>query len=208
MLSERVLVVPTRVFHEVGHFQGFCPDPGPYLDILLKRENIQFLPRNEVEEDPQYKQLIPYILLRHNATLFQYTRGGGHGEKRLHNLRSVGIGGHIAAQDAEGTEHPYEVGMRRELAEEVFVETPFVSDCVGLINDDQTPVGQVHLGVVHLYNLARPSVRAREGGLQDAGFRPIPRILSELDLYETWSKMCLQALFGTVSGKSQAPSHE
>ena len=44
---------------------------------------------------------------------------------------------------------------------------------VGLINDDSTPVGSVHLGVVHVLELERPEVRPREDGLAEAEFVPI-----------------------------------
>ena len=57
-----------------------------------------------MEEDPSFKQLIPYMLFRHRSPpgpdmVFQYTRGTGMGEGRLHRKRSVGIGGHISADD-------------------------------------------------------------------------------------------------------------
>ena len=86
--------------------------------------------------------------------------------------------------------------MRRELEEEVIVESPVLSDrCVGLINDDETPVGQVHLGVVHIMDLHRPEVRPRESEIIEAGFRPVAGLLADLDRFETWSQICLRALF-------------
>src|SRR3990170_1600345 len=162
--TERVLVVPTAVFHRVGHFQGFMPDTGRYLDELLRPQHVSYRPRGEVERNPAFKQLIPYVLFRHTARpeherIFQYTRGTGQGEDRLHRKRSVGIGGHIAAVDAEQAtaRSPYQEGMRRELAEEVMVNTAYTEQCVGLINDDQTEVGRVHLGIVHLMDVEHPA---------------------------------------------------
>ena len=35
---ERVLVVPTELFHRLGHFQGFCGEVDRYLDELLRPE--------------------------------------------------------------------------------------------------------------------------------------------------------------------------
>jgi predicted NUDIX family phosphoesterase len=132
------------------------------------------------------------------VTLFEYTRGTGMGEGRLHRKRSVGIGGHISAVDAAAGagDDPYEEGMRRELDEEVVIQTPYTMRCVGLINDDQTEVGKVHLGVVHLVDVERPAVFPRESEILESGFRPVETLLADLSGFETWSKICLEALFG------------
>ncbi len=200
--TEHVLVVPTELFHRLGHFQGFSPDANRYLDELLSPQHTSYRPRDEVEHDPSFKQLIPYVIFQHRDAagrieLFQYTRGKGQGEARLHSKRSIGIGGHISAEDrVSASAVPYAEGMRRELDEEVIVDSPIVSErCVGLINDDETPVGQVHLGVVHVVELEQPAVRPRENEIIEAGFRPVDALLGDLDRFETWSQICLRALF-------------
>ncbi len=85
-----------------------------------------------MEEDPSFKQLIPYVLFRWTDAdgtvhLFEYQRGSGQGERRLHAKRSVGVGGHISSIDAEAghLHHVYREGMRRELDEEVLIDTPY-----------------------------------------------------------------------------------
>jgi predicted NUDIX family phosphoesterase len=202
--EERVLVVPTSRFHALGHFQGFSADMDRYLPALLEGDDLSYRPRGEMEQDPSFKQLIPYVLFRYTDSegvehLFQYTRGGGQGEKRLHAKRSVGVGGHISADDVgERVNHHdiYREGMHRELAEEVIIDSPYEERSVGLINDDETPVGQVHLGVVHLCDVVRPAVLPREDDILDAGFRPVSQILSDLDHFESWSQIVVRALFG------------
>jgi predicted NUDIX family phosphoesterase len=199
---ERVLVVPTEVFHRLGHFQGFCGDVDRYFDVLLRPEHTSYRPRDQVEKDPSFKQLIPYMIFLHadaagRRTVFQYTRGTGMGEGRLHRKHSVGVGGHISTVDAaaNGGGNPYDEGMRREMDEEVAVETPYRIRCVGLINDDETDVGRVHLGVVHLLDLERPAVRPRETDFLEWGFRPVETILADLSGFETWSQICMEAIF-------------
>ena len=199
--TERVLVVPTELFHSLGYFQGFSTDVERYVGRLFDAANTSYRPRGEVEHDPSFKQLIPYVIFRHRdadgrASLFQYTRGKGQGEARLHSKRSVGIGGHISADDGVSDSHtPYAEGMRRELEEEVIVDTQVEMRCVGLINDDETPVGQVHLGVVHIADVEHPAVAPRESEIIEAGFRPIEQIMADLDRFESWSQICLKALF-------------
>jgi len=203
VLTERVLVIPTEIFHRLGHFQGFTRDVDRYLDDLFNSEHASYRPRHEVEEDPGFKQLIPYVIFCHRddsgrQTVFQYTRGTGQGEGRLHRKRSVGIGGHISAIDADtrSGKDPYEEGMRRELEEEVFMDTPYTAHLAGLINDDKSEVGRVHLGVVHRFDVERPAVRPREDEIIESGFRPVDEILADLSGFETWSVISMRALFG------------
>jgi predicted NUDIX family phosphoesterase len=85
--------------------------------------------------------------------------------------------------------------MRRELEEEVGIGTPYTARCVGLINDDQTEVGRVHLGVVHLFDVERPDVCPRESEIIECGFRPVTEILADMSGFETWSQICMKALF-------------
>lgn len=204
VMLEKVLVVPTELFHELGHFQGFSPDVARYFDPLIGSDQISYRPRGDMEEDPSFKQLIPYCLFRYTTPagevqVFDYLRGGGVGEARLRAKRSVGVGGHISLEDAEAVNHSgdvYSEGMRRELEEEVAINTPYTESAVGMINDDETEVGKVHLGVVHLFDVESPSVAPREDDLTEAGFRPVSEILAELDRYESWSQIVMRALFG------------
>ena len=200
--TEQVLVVPTELLHELGYFQGFTSDVARYFDELLSPENTSYRPRDEMERDPRFKQLIPYVIFRfidsdREVSVFQYTRGKGQGEQRLHSKRSIGIGGHICSDDQSSPldQHPYEEGMRRELAEEVEIGTGFEDQLVGLLNDDETEVGRVHLGVVHLFDVEAPRVIPREKEIIDAGFRPSSELLNNLDEFESWSRICLESIF-------------
>ena len=97
---EHVLVVPTQLFHDIGYIQGFTHDVEKYLDRLLDAKNTSYRPRPDMEEDPSFKQLIPYVIFRHTdddgtVRILHYARGSGGGESRLHAKLSIGIGGHI-----------------------------------------------------------------------------------------------------------------
>lgn len=208
--TECVLVVPTALFHRLGHFQGFSTEVDRYLGELFSPEHTSFRPRHQVEEDPSFKQLIPYVIFRYRdpqgrLSIFRYTRGKGQGEGRLHDKQSIGVGGHISAGDRSvdvGQSQPgrharsaYQEGLRRELAEEVSIDAPYTERCVGLINDDLTEVGRVHLGVVHLFDVEHPSVRPLEADIVEAGFCPLADLLSDTSRLESWSQICLSALF-------------
>jgi predicted NUDIX family phosphoesterase len=159
--EEHILVIPESVVNEIGKLEGFEADVERFLEPILRSDQLSFQPRSEMENDPNYKQLIPYVLLQWtdeegDTKLFTYTRGGGSGESRLHAKRSVGIGGHISREDAAGGTDPYSTGMQRELSEEVRLESAYSESRDGLIYDPSNDVGKVHLGVVHRFVLERP----------------------------------------------------
>jgi predicted NUDIX family phosphoesterase len=142
---------------------------------LLSPSNTSYRPRSEMEADPSFKQLIPYVIFTTRSAdggllVFRYTRGKGQGESRLHSKHSVGIGGHISIDDRITDDAvPYAEGMRRELEEEVLIDCAYSERCVGLINDDETEVGRVHLGVVHLLDVEQPVLQDEDRNPARAG---------------------------------------
>ena len=200
--SERVLVVPAAELDRLGRFQGFCGDADRYLGALLVPEFMDYRPRSEVEEDPSLKQIIPYVVFRCGDSVFCYRRGKSQGESRLHRRRSLGVGGHVAEADADGrkTIEAYEMALKRELDEEVRVDSPGRMTRVGLINDDSTPVGSVHLGVVHVVDLERPEVTPLEEGLAEPEFVKISELRESWDEFETWSQICIASFLEAKAG--------
>lgn len=194
--DEKVLVTPTQALREAGMFQGFSPRAEHYLPLLLDPRRLLYLPRSQAEEDPAYKQIIPYVVLKHGQQVFHYLRGQRGSEIRLRALRSIGVGGHINPADENLFNSTYEQGMLRELAEELVIDTTYQQRCLGLINDDSTPVGQVHIGIVHLFDLAEPKVRRRESVLERTGFAPLADLWNDRADFETWSQFVLELLVG------------
>ena len=192
---EHVLVVPTELFHEIGYFQGFCTDPEPYLTTLLDPIHTSYRPRDEVEEDPSFKQLIPYCIFSHQGQIFSYRRGKSSGEGRLHAKRSIGIGGHISSEDHSENGSPYQEGMKREISEEVHLNVGYSVKCIGMINDDSNEVGKVHLGIVHLFELEEAKVSPREESIQETEFTSPVELMKDWESFETWSQICLEHLF-------------
>ncbi len=191
---EQVLAIPTRVLHDAGLFHGLTLDVAHYAPRLLAAEHFRFLPRPQAELDPTHKQLIPYVVLCYRDQVFHYQRGKGTGEKRLLALRSVGVGGHINPIDAQPGQDPYRQAMQRELEEEVELSTSYDEECLGFINDDRTPVGQVHLGIVHRFTLHEPTVQRRDPTHAEAGFAAVRDLWTRRDEFETWSQFVLEEL--------------
>lgn len=194
--TERILGFPAELLDRLERFQGFCADTGRYLPAIF--EHLAVRVRSEAEDDPSFKQLIPYVVFRSGERVFRYVRGKRGSEARLHELHSIGIGGHIAAEDVSLFANSYEVAMRREVAEEVELPPAAAGAgnerIVGLINDDSTPVGQVHFGVVHWWELPSPELRPREGKLLRAAFAPLSELAADRHKFESWSQLVLDWL--------------
>ena len=193
--EERVLCFERKLLENLGVFQGLCLDVEKYLPVVTDSANITYRNRSEAELDRRYKQLIPYVLVICNGKILRYRRGKGGGEKRLHGLFSVGVGGHISEEDnglfakAVG----YHDSMRRELMEEVAIEGA-KDVAVALINDDSTDVGYVHFGVVHVLEVSNEDVAGNRSGILAPEFVPIADATKDLSEYESWSRFCLEQL--------------
>jgi len=195
--DENVLVISRALFERLGAFQGICLEPNRYLGEILDPANNRFLARDVAEEDPSFKQIIPYAIFRCGDRYLHYTRGGGSGEKRLASKGSIGIGGHVNDSDeAEASldEHAYSVGVKREISEELNLGGPFEEKVIALINDDSNEVGQVHLGVVHLVTLESPEVSAGEANITELEFLTLKELSERRESLETWSQICLEGL--------------
>jgi predicted NUDIX family phosphoesterase len=197
MREEMVLCFPRTLLDEIGSFQGIRTDVAAYIPRILEAENTHFVPRGQAEQDPSQKQIIPYVLIRKGDAYLHYVRGKGSGEKRLVAMGSIGIGGHINHGDESlfltGLDF-YEAALQRELHEELRMDGRFRTRTVGLINDDSTPVGQVHLGIVHLCDLAEENVSKGEACITDLRFLTLPELLERRDHMETWSQLCLDLI--------------
>jgi predicted NUDIX family phosphoesterase len=201
-LEEYVLVFPTQLLVQIGKFQGVSFELDKYLDIILNPKNHTFLKRKEAETNPAYKQLIPYALLQFKDTFFVYRRGKLLAEKRLLGNYSLGIGGHISVTDPGLFGSSYDDGLKREINEEVVIESPYTQHVVALLNDDSNDVGNVHFGIVHVLTLEKPLVKPREKSINETKFLDINVLKKDIDKFENWSKICIQHIQHIVGKKS------
>lgn len=191
-LDERVLVVSRDDAAAVAG-PGFTRCGYSKFERILGARSARFMARRDVEDDPAWRQLIPYTVLRCGGEVFAYRRGGGEG--RLLGRRSLGVGGHVAEGDGggRGPADAFYACTVRELNEEVDLRSGFLFDALGLISDDSDLVGRVHLGMVQVCELDSPEVEPREGGLVEAGFVPVGALAAARDDYESWSRLLIDA---------------
>ena len=155
--SEQVLCVKREDIFPDGAWHGFVSEELERHQAVI-RERHFFMPRAEVEDDPNYQQIIPYVVFRHDDRYFLTHRLRASSEKRLRKQYSLGVGGHINPGDLEAGD-PILDGLKREWEEEVVYDGSFEAQLIGLLNDESSPVSKVHLGVVFLVDGDTPEHR-------------------------------------------------
>jgi predicted NUDIX family phosphoesterase len=187
-VTEQVFVVPRAVLVPGDGWHGVRVADARDFEETIGRVG-DFRDRTAMERDPAWKQVIPYLVLRDDARYFlmQRTRAGG--DERLHERFSIGIGGHLNPGDGA-----LAGGLEREWREEI--EAEFVPEFrfVGLLNDDTTDVGRVHLGAVFVAEAAGRPVAIREIDKLSGSFRAAHEVAAVTDRMETWSQLVFRHL--------------
>ncbi|MFI5226009.1 MAG: hypothetical protein ACHQ3P_04985 [Candidatus Limnocylindrales bacterium] len=189
--AESVLVVPRERVPRPS-WTGLRRDEAIVGELLATiASEARFKPRARMESDPRFKQVIPYLILRDGPRWFLMRRTRAGGDARLHDRWSIGVGGHVNPGDRDVLG-----GLRREWAEEL--EADFVPDFVpvGLLDDDATDVGSVHLGIVYVAEAAGRRVAIRERDKLEGGFAPADEVAAVRDRMESWSRLAFDALVG------------
>jgi predicted NUDIX family phosphoesterase len=189
--DEVVIVVPAALLRALGSQSGFDDEPRRILDAIFQPGAARGMARSLAEVDPTYRQLIGYVILRHGDEVFHYQRGPGGGEARLAGRRSVGLGGHLNVGDVADRidRASLERSIRRELDEEVELDPVSELSFVGVLNDDESDVGRVHLGIVVVVNVASTRVWLRDPSLANGRFDPIASLLPGSEQFESWSAL-------------------
>lgn len=186
--DELVLGVPRQRVLADGGWMGVRPwDMAATLSLVTSEG--RFRPRRDAEEDPSWKQIIPYLLLWDGDRLFLMRRTRAGGDARLHERWSIGVGGHLGPADAS-----VEAGLLREFEEELVADWRPEVRPLGLLNDDRTPVGRVHLGIVYEADARGRSLAVRERHKLSGGFAAIEEVRRGYAHLETWSQLLLDHL--------------
>ena len=194
--DEQILVVNRKELfnNEENHFYGFIQKNDEKTKKIIDTfESYEVKRRGDMEEDSSYKQLIGYVLLKDANTneVLVYKRLVGGGEARLHGKASVGIGGHMNEVEGKTIFEMLKINAARELNEEVGVsEEEALNNLhfIGLINDDKTEVGQVHVGVVYECKVDKSKVEVKEDDTLVIKWMTADEAKEE-ENYETWSEI-------------------
>jgi len=148
--EELILVVKREyLLPSPYEWQGLRTDG---IDEFVQRitQYQEFIPRSMAEEDETYKQIIPYIIFRFRDRYFLMQRKAGASEQRLKGKYLLGIGGHLRQEDMRSSS--IIDWALREFHEEVSYAGSLQTKVLGMLNDDSSAVGRVHLGLVLLFD--------------------------------------------------------
>ena len=219
--EEQILVVPTKLVADCNDgrlFEGFWKGIAPFQRALDPKFH-SFKRRGDMENDPSWKQLIPYTIVRYprpdggTPWYLSYQRSSDQAEERLAGRFSIGIGGHVCDSDMEvhsddavqeqaeyllGLDKSGEDllwrGMVRELFEEIWVPYPDRAEVVGLLNEEGADVGKVHLGVVVVVDVKGTTVELRDPYVQNLEWLSLKTLTGRRHYYEGWSQYIIHAL--------------
>ena len=188
--AEQVLVIPRASIMGDPGWLGLTTDGLATFEALVRAHG-EFRDRAEMEIDRSWKQVIPYLVLRDGARYFLMRRTRAGTDARLHDRWSIGVGGHLNPGDVD-----LAGGLRREWPEEVEADFEPEFTLVGLLNDDTTDVGSVHVGAVYVADAAGRAVAIRETDKLAGSFAEPAEVAAVVDRMETWSALVFAHLEG------------
>ena len=178
------MVVATEDLRPFLTHDGMLRDRSDELLHLIATNHF-FIDRDTAEVSPQYRQIIPYVVIRHGDECFALVRTRKQTEARLHDKMSLGIGGHI------NPGHDLQAGLQKELDEEVRIGGTHTLTFAGILNDESTEVGRVHLGAVYLLDTSTRDVEVLETEKMRGEWIPRAALNESRDAMESWSQIVL-----------------
>lgn len=186
--EELVLVIPRHSIMADPGWRGIQTEGLDAFESIVAR-NGRFEPRAAMELDRSWKQVIPYLVLRDGERYFLMRRTRAGRDARLHDRWSIGVGGHLNPGDGD-----LAGGLRREWREELRADFEPEFRLVGLLNDDSTDVGSVHVGAVYVADAGGRPVTIRETDKLTGSFAEPSEVAAVVDSMETWSALAFEEL--------------
>lgn len=160
-----------------------------YLGIINTKK--EFMIRHLAENDPRYKQIIPYLVFMYEERIFVMQRTAQSSESRLQNKYTIGIGGHIRQEDIKCND--LFTWANREFHEEVAYDDTLTIETLGVLNDDSNDVGRVHMGFVFLLHGMSDAISIKSE-LKSGSFMTLDECVGMLGQFESWSQIVLEAI--------------
>jgi predicted NUDIX family phosphoesterase len=192
-LEELVFAIPTDEFWKLITYEekGLIKENSEALKRIV--QNGLFRKRSELEQDPSFKQVIPYAIISNNESFCLFKRTSRQTEKRLHNKFSLGVGGHMNPGNSKESNEQY---LINELKRELFEEVKLLNGCliediefIGFINDDTISVGRVHIGLLYNIHVSNKNVVINETDRMTADWIDKPDLAEFYEGMETWTKI-------------------
>jgi predicted NUDIX family phosphoesterase len=194
-VSELILAVPrNRIKSKFLPKYGFIPLKEKDIFQWINTLHSVFLPRDEIEQNPDFKQIIPYVVLESDLGILVYERNSS--EQRLRTLKSIGLGGHINISDKGNfLWETIQNGLTREVREEINLKPDsFQYEFIGIINEEISKVGHVHWGFVFRIYIQDPTHMLLSEEILHPEWHSLPSINTSEFQFEYWSRLTLELL--------------
>ena len=194
-MDEMVFAFPTDEFWKLIPYKekGLIKGKSEVLKRIV--QNGLFIKRSESEDDPSFKQIIPYAIISNKDSYYLFRRRSGQREKRLHNKYTLGAGGHMNPSESVESKEQYVID---ELKRELFEEVKLLNGCliediefIGFINDDTIPVGRVHIGLLYNIQVSNKEVFINETDKMTAIWTDKSDLAEYYEEMETWTKITI-----------------
>lgn len=187
---ESILVVKRSLLFTQDAWHGMnTTNLDQFIKVITKHK--EFLPRPEMEQDPKYKQIIPYLIFCHSEKYFLMQRKTTASEQRLQGKLSLGIGGHMRQEDM--ISNSLFDWAKREFDEEINYNGSCKITPLGMVNDDTDDVGKVHLGLVLLLTGDSDKISVKSE-LKSGTLVPLDECVKQYDCLESWSQIVVNHL--------------
>lgn len=196
---EHVLLCEASRIQDIMGAKELIPLSKSLVTEFADAGSFWFGPRNLVETDERYIQLVSYVLIAHGDRFLCYQRGHESSEERLREKLSIGLGGHISLTDTRAILGTLDVmktikaGATREVAEELETSKVTARKKLALLHSRENAVDTVHCGLVEIWHVESPHVTIKDKSLQLIGFKSLPE-LTAMQGFETWSTLLIQHL--------------
>jgi predicted NUDIX family phosphoesterase len=194
-LEELVFAIPTGELWKLLPYKemGLIKGNSGVLDRIVQKG--LFRKRSELEEDPSFKQIIPYAIISNNESFYLFTRTSGQTERRLHNKLHLGVGGHMNPGSSREAGEQYLINqLKREFFEEVkLLNGCFIKEIefIGFINDDSISVSRVHIGLLYNIHVSNKDVVVNEKDKMTAAWIDKPDLVDYYEEMETWTRIAI-----------------
>lgn len=200
-MQRQIMVIQNKIlFSDIERKSWFIPVDGESFEKKLL-ENYEYMQRGIAETNFDYKQPIPYGVVRNiqNGKVFVYKRwwaGSNAWDSRLHSKFSIGVGGHIEQSD-DVKQNLMVDCLLREIYEEISIKPEDVISVklIWGINDDSNEVGKVHFWMCYIVDVGRDNFTLTDGELHSWEFMSFSQI-KQMQLsgdydVETWTSIII-----------------
>jgi len=190
--NEEVLCVKNKHIDEMDDIEVAVNRHG-----FFQRRGNETIEGDGAETDKTSKQIIPYLIYVQYGKVLTYKKNKKSSESRLHDLYSIGIGGHVNKQDGAGYKAVLNASIR-ESVEEISVYPGYVHGNYIIINLDEDGVSRYHLGFASVITDWNGTVKLSD---EIDGIEWLTLDELEERNLEGWSRYCVGVLredFGDV----------